>query len=109
MDTYAASQNRRCSDRLAVSIDTVIYYNTLMFPDCEIRDLSPEGAFVAMDERHLPDQAIVDLALPATDGAPQRFRAQVVRSSGTGVGVRLLHDDPQAVRRFVEFLYRLPA
>lgn len=109
MDRQAGSQNRRCSHRVPVSIDTVIYYNSLMLPDCEIQDLSPEGAFVATDERYLPDQAIVDLALPMTNGSPQRFSAQIVRNTATGVGVRLLHDDPVAVRSFVEFLYHLPA
>lgn len=94
---------------MPVSIDTVVYYNTLMFPDCEIQDLSAEGAFVATDERFLPDRAIVDLALPMADGLPQRFSAQVVRSAPTGVGLRLLHNDPAAVRNFVEFLYHLPA
>lgn len=94
---------------MPVSIDTVIYYNSLMLPACEIRDLSPEGAFVATDDRYLPEQAIIDLALSMADVLPQRFSAQVVRNTAAGVGVRLLHNDPAAVRSFVEFLYRLPA
>lgn len=94
---------------MPVSIETVIYYNSLMLPDCEIRDVSPEGAFVATDERYIPDQAIVDLALPTPNGLPQRVSAQVVRNTAAGVGVRLLHNNPASVRTFVEFLYQLPA
>lgn len=109
MDRQVGLQNRRCSPRMPVSIDAVIYYNTLMLPDCEIQDLSPEGAFVATDERFLPDQAMVDLAVPTASGSSRRFSAQVVRNSPSGVGVRLLHNDPAAMRSFVEFLYQLPA
>jgi hypothetical protein len=111
MDHPAPAQERRHNRRVAVSYGAVVYYNTLVLPDCEVRDLSPEGAFVVTGGHFLPDRALVDLAIPqiSTPGMPQRLNAQVVRSDGHGVGLRLVHRDASALRRFVEVFYALPA
>ena len=104
------TDERRVSERTPVSFRAVVYYNTLMLPGCELRNLSPEGGFVYTDGQFLPDQAVVDLALPQHDEGtvPLRFSAQVVRSNGDGVGIRLLHSDPTELRGLAEMLYRFP-
>jgi len=102
--------DRRSSRRMPVTIGAVLYYNNLMLPGCEIRDLSPDGAFILTDGQFLPDQAQIDVALPQSSprGLPARIEAQVVRSTGDGVGVRLLPGDPAAMRDLVEKFYKLP-
>ena len=101
---------RRSSRRTPVSFGTVVYYNSLMLPGCELRNLSPEGAYVCTEGRFLPDQAVVDLALPEldTEGGPWRISARVVRSDSEGVGIRLVPADPTELRSLAEALYRLP-
>jgi PilZ domain len=107
MSTLQTSPERRVTNRVPVSIQAVLYYNSLMLPECQIRDLSPHGAFVFTDGHHLPDQASVDLAfnIPGAGGMPQRFSAQVKRSTDDGVGVSLELADPGALRRLIETLY----
>jgi hypothetical protein len=98
---------RRTTRRIPVSLEAVLYYNTIMLPECQIRDISPVGAFVDTGGHFLPDQALVDLAFSAlaTSGAPQRFTAQVVRCTDEGVGVRLRHTDNNSMRHLIETLY----
>jgi len=109
MDMYMpqVAAERRASQRMLVSLGVMLYYNTLMLPDCHIRDLSTQGAFVLTGGQFLPDRAGVDLAfaIPAAYGMPQRVMAQVVRSTGDGVGVRLEHVDPVMLRGLIETLY----
>lgn len=107
MNTLYTSPERRAVRRIPVSIEAVLYYNTLMLPECEVRDLSPEGAFIATGGHFLPDQAQVDLALhvPAAGGVPQRFSAQVMRSTEQGTGVRLQFADAGSLRHLIETLY----
>ena len=59
------TSERRATRRVAVAIDAVLYYNTVMLPECYVRDLSPEGAFIATRGHFLPDQAQVDVTLRA--------------------------------------------
>ena len=101
------TSERRATRRVAVAIDAVLYYNTLMLPECYVRDLSPEGAFIATSGRFLPDQAQVDVALnvPEAGGVPRRFSAQVTRSTEEGAGVRLQNIDPIALRNLMDTLY----
>jgi hypothetical protein len=111
MERSSLQADRRANRRAPVSFHAVLYYNTLMLPGCEVRDLSAGGAFVITDGQFLPDQAEVDLALPqlSESGTAKRFAVQIVRSNGEGVGVRLLNSDPAAMRSLAEMLYRLPA
>jgi len=111
MQTPLAHPDRRACQRLPVSFNAVVYYNSLMLPGCEIRDLSPEGAYILTDGHFLPDQAEIDLALPQliAKGVHQRITAQVVRSTGDGVGVKILPGSPAVLHSLVEMLYRLPA
>lgn len=96
---------------MPVTVSAVLYYNNLMVPGCEIRDLSPDGAYILTDGQFLPDQAQIDVALPqlSARGLPMRVSAQVIRSTGEGVGVRLLPGDPAVMRSLVEMFYSLPA
>lgn len=98
---------RRATRRIPVSLGAVIYYNSLMLPDCQIRNLSSEGAFVVTDGQFLPDRALVDMAFTVTaaGGVPQRFTAQVMRSTEEGVGVSLRHIDSHSLRNLIETLY----
>jgi hypothetical protein len=101
------NSERRSKHRLPVTLEVVLYCNTIMLPQCQIRDISPEGAFVDTGGHFLPDQALVDLAFSATlaGGVPQRFTAQVVRCTDEGVGVRLRDTDNNAMRHLIETLY----
>lgn len=107
MNAPNTSPERRATRRIPVSIEAVLYYNSLMLPECEVRDLSSEGAFIATGGQFLPDQAQVDLALkvPEVGGVPQRFSALVMRSTEQGAGVRLQFIDAGSLRRLVETLY----
>ena len=107
MGRQSSESERRALRRVPVAIDAVIYYNTLMLPECYVRDLSPEGAFIATNGNSLPDQALVDVALnaPGASGVPQRFSARVVRSTEEGAGVRLQNIEPGAMRRLITALY----
>jgi hypothetical protein len=109
MQTPQVAAERRTSTRMPVSLGAVLYYNTLMLPDCHICDLSLQGAFVLTGGQFLPDRASLDLAfaIPAAYGMPQRVAAQVIRSTDEGVGVRLEHVDPALLRGLIETLYVL--
>jgi PilZ domain len=110
-DMYSpqAATERRANKRIPVSVGAVLYYNSLMLPDCHIRDLSSQGAFILTGGQSLPDRANVDLAfaIPAAYGMPPRVTAQVIRSTGYGVGIRLAHVDPAMLRSLSETLYVL--
>ncbi|MEK7712000.1 MAG: PilZ domain-containing protein [Pseudomonadota bacterium] len=107
MTGQSTNPERRATRRIPVSLGAVLYYNTLMLPECCVRDLSPEGAFVATSGNFLPDQALLDLAfsVPVAGGVPQRFTAQVMRCTEEGVGVRLRHNDTSSMRNLIETLY----
>jgi len=101
------SPERRAGRRIPVSFGSVLYYNSLMLPECSIRDLSPEGAFIVTGGHFLPDRALLDLAfnVPAAGGVPLRFTAQVMRCTDEGVGVRLQHTETNSMRNLIETLY----
>jgi len=105
--TVKTVQNeRRRHERVPVALDAVLYYNTLMLPDCHIWNISPEGAFVSTSGHHIPDRAVVDLAISgAQGGMPQRFQGTVMRTTEQGVGVRLRDVNPDSVRTLVQTLY----
>jgi hypothetical protein len=106
MDSQVMQTERRACRRVAVSIDAVVYYSSLMLPDCHIRDLTPEGAFISTRGHFLPDRALVDLAIQVPNGGTQqRFTAQVMRSTEEGVGIRLQDANPATLRRLIEALY----
>ena len=107
MTGQSTNPERRATKRIPVSLGAVLYYNALMLPECQVRDLSPEGAFVATGGRFLPGQVLLDLAfsVPAAGGVPQRFTAQVMRCTEEGIGVRLRHTDSSSMRNLVETLY----
>lgn len=107
MTRQSATLERRATRRVPVAIDAVLYYNSLMLPECYVRDLSPQGAFIATSGHFLPDQAQVDVALnvPEANGVPRRFSAQVIRSTEDGAGVRLQNIDPIALRSLIDSLY----
>ena len=107
MTGESTNPERRATRRIPVSLGAVLYYNTLMLPECQVRDLSPVGAFVATSGTFLPDQALLDLAfrVPVAGGVPQRFTAQVMRCTEEGVGVRLRHNDTSSMRNLIETLY----
>lgn len=100
-------QERRRALRVPVSVDVVLYYNSLMLHDCSMRDLSADGAFIVTGGQTLPDRAYVDLAFaaPAADGQDQRFGAEVVRFTDEGVGVLLRQADPARLRVLATALY----
>lgn len=108
MSQNQKTPERRSARRVPVAIDAVLYYNALMLPECYVRDLSPEGAFIAISGHFLPDQAEVDIALnvPETGGVPRRFSARVMRSTEEGAGLRLQNIDPVTLRTLMETLYR---
>lgn len=107
MTDQSTNPERRATRRIPVSLGAALYYNTLMLPECQVLDLSPEGAFVATGGHFLPDQALLDLAfsVPAAGGVPQRFTAQVMRCTEAGIGVRLRHTDARSMRNLIETLY----
>jgi len=78
-----------------------------MLPDCQVSDLSQEGAFIATGGHFLPDHVLLDLAfsVQAAGNLPQRVTAQVVRCTEAGVGVRLQHSDSGSLRNLAETLY----
>jgi len=93
--------------RIPVSLGAVLYYNSLMLPECLVRDMSAEGAFVATGGNFIPDQALLDLSfsVPVVGGVAQRFSAQVMRCTEEGVGVRLQNIDASSMRSLIETLY----
>lgn len=107
MHRQLSSPDRRAMRRVPVAIDAVLYYNTLMLPECSIRDLSSEGAFITTSGSFLPDHALIDVALnvPAAGGLPRRFSARVMRSREEGAGVRLQNLEPGALRKLIAALY----
>lgn len=107
MGIEAGRNERRGTRRIPVSLRAVLYYNSLMLPECVIRDISADGVFVATGGRYLPDRARVDLALVmAHPGVQaQRLDAEVVRLTDDGVGLRLQQSDPVRFRAFVDTLY----
>lgn len=107
MSRQLLNPDRRSMRRVPVAIDAVLYYNNLMLPECFVRDLSPEGAFIATSGNFLPDQALVDVALnvPDVSGVPRRFSARVIRSTEEGAGLRLQNLEPGALRRLITTLY----
>lgn len=107
MTDRSLNPERRATGRIPVSLGAVLYYNTLMLPECQVRDLSPEGAFVVTGGCFLPNQALLDLAfsVPLTGGVPRRFSAQVMRCTGEGVGVRMRYTDANSMRNLIETLY----
>lgn len=107
MTDRGINPERRATGRIPVSLGAVLYYRTLMLPECQVRDLSPEGAFVVTGGHFLPNQALLDLAfsVPAAGGVPQRFSAQVMHCTEKGVGVRMRHTDANSMRNLVETLY----
>jgi hypothetical protein len=109
MDRPSISKERRDYRRVPVSIEVVVYYNTLMLPECRIRDLTPESAFIVTGGHFLPDRAQLDLAISVPGQMPQRFAAQVMRSNEEGVGVRLHDGSPASMRRLIETLYTAEA
>lgn len=105
MEGLITQKERRGNRRVPVALEAVLYYNTLMLPDCRIRNLSPEGAFVSTDGHFLPDHASVDLSITSPDGMPQRLSAIVMRSNEQGVGLRLHDVHPVTLRSLIETLY----
>lgn len=106
MESRTTQKERRGNRRVPVTLDAVLYYNSLMLPDCRVRNLTPEGAFVATGGHFLPDQATVDLAISTPHGGmPQRLSAVVTRCNEQGVGVRLRDVNPAAMRSLIETLY----
>lgn len=107
MTVQGITTERRTAHRIPVSFGAVLYYNALMLPECQISDLSLEGAFIATGGHFLPEHALLDLAfnVQTTGSFPQRLTVQVVRNSEAGVGVRLMHSDSDSRRNLVETLY----
>ncbi len=105
MEGSIKQKERRGNRRVPVVLDAVLYYNTLMLPDCHIRNISPEGVFVSTDGHFLPDHASVDLSISPPDGVPQRLSAIVMRSNEQGVGLRLQDVHPGTMRGLIETLY----
>lgn len=101
------SSERRSALRIPVSLEAVLYHNSLMLHDCIIRDISADGLFVSTGGQRLPDGAQVDLVLTAVadPGRRQRVGAEVVRVTDDGVGLRLKYGDPVQVRALVDMLY----
>lgn len=106
MDNSTAGQDRRGHSRVTVSVDTILYFNTLLLTDCHIRNLSMDGAFIVTGGQYIPDRAMVDVSLnvPAA-GMPLRLTAQVMRSTEDGVGVRLQDVSAGTARQLIESLY----
>lgn len=107
MTDLGINPERRAAQRVPVSLEAVLYYNALMLPECQVSDLSLEGAFIATGGHFLPDQALLDLAfsVQTAGNPPLRVTAQVVRSTEAGVGVRLQQLDSASLRKLVETLY----
>lgn len=101
------TQERRAAPRIPVSFGAVLYYNTLMLPECRVSNLSLEGAFIVTAGHFLPDSARLDLAfnVEAAISVPQRIIAQVVRCTDAGVGVRLEYSTSDSLRNFIETMY----
>lgn len=97
---------RRSGYRLPVSLNAVLYYNSLTLPDCRLRDLGPDGAFILTSGSFVPDRAHVDLVICTPTGREMpRFMARVMRSNEEGVGVLLEPADPLSLRRLADILY----
>lgn len=106
MSGMSAHKERRASRRVPVELGVVLYYNSLMLPECQLRDLTSDGAFIRTGGQFLPDRAQLDLAISVSDDVvPQRFTAQVMRCTEEGVGVRLDNTNSTTVRRLIETLY----
>ncbi len=107
MTGQSHNTERRTTRRIPIALEAVLYYNTLMLPECQVRDLSSEGAFVITGGQFLPDHALLDMAFstPVAGGVPQRFIAQVMRCTDEGVGLRLQHADGNSMRNMIEALY----
>ena len=107
MTPESTSSERRCALRIPVSLEAVLYHNSVMLHDCTIRDISADGMFVSTGGQRLPDGAQIDLVLAVIAGADDRRRigAEVVRVTDEGVGLRLKYGDPIQVRALVDMLY----
>lgn len=100
---------RRANRRVPVSLDAVLYYNSLMLPECRVCDVSLDGVFVATQGRHFPQGASIDLALAVSslEASLPRFPALVMRVTEQGIGLRIEHPDARSLRHLVEALYAL--
>ena len=106
MDSQTSRPERRTSDRVPVSVDAILYYNSLLLTDCRIRNLSQSGAYILTGGTFIPDRALVDVSLnvPAA-GVPVRLTAQVMRSTEEGIGVRLQDVNAGTLRQLIESPY----
>jgi PilZ domain len=106
MQGQDTSTERRITGRVPVSVDAILYFNSLLLTDCRIRNLSSEGAFIVTGGQYIPDRALVDISLnvPAV-GVPLRLTAQVMRSTEEGVGVQLKDVDANSMRQLIQTLY----
>ncbi len=106
MDSQDTSSERRSAGRVAVSLDAILYFNSLLLTDCRIRNLSSEGAFIVTGGQYIPDRALVDMSLNVpVVGAPLRLTAQIMRSTEEGVGVQLKDVDATSMRQLIQTLY----
>lgn len=106
MTPASTSSERRSALRIPVSLEAVLYHNSLMLHDCVIRDISADGMFVTTRGQRLPDGVEIDLVLSGSDrdNSPP-VRAEVVRVTDEGVGLRLRYADPVQIRALVDMLY----
>lgn len=107
MSSQITNSERRATHRIPVSLEAVLYYRSLMLPECHIRNLSPDGAFVETGGQFLPNQALLDMAfnVSVAGGVPQRLTVQVMRCTEVGIGIRLQHTDTHSMRNLIESLY----
>ncbi|MCK7497303.1 MAG: PilZ domain-containing protein [Comamonadaceae bacterium] len=90
-----------------MSLEAVLYHNSVVLHACVIRDISADGVFVLTGGQRLPEGAQVDLAVTSASGhdGQQRVGAEVVRVTDQGLGLRLKYRDPIQVRALVDMLY----
>jgi len=106
MESKTFEKERRSTGRVPVSVDAIVYYNSLLLTDCTVRNLSMGGAFIFTGGTHLPDRALIDVSLnvPATV-TPLRLSARVMRANEEGVGVMLQDVNANTLRQLIQTLY----
>lgn len=104
-----SGSERRASRRVPVSLDAVLYYSSLILPECRVCDVSLDGVFVATQGGYFPQGASIDLALSISslEAALPRFPALIMRVTEEGIGLRIERPDAQSLRHLVEALYAL--
>lgn len=99
---------RRDTQRIPITLDTILNYNNQHFQHASTRDISLDGAFVESKSGSLTKKGTMELAikLPGEGAAKyHRFHAQVVRVANNGAGLLFDRVDTDAYAALLDLVF----